>query len=506
MSLLSGNQEIIDLIHQVHTALPSKTKAYLVGGAVRDFITGREIHDLDFTLITDSRVIPIARGIANQLSADFFPLDKERDTARLIYHLENGCRLFLDFSAPRDPGVEADLAGRDFTINAMAIDLDQTDVLIDPLHGTKDIYQKVIKACSDASFLSDPLRILRAVRLAVQLDYRISPDTLRLLRQALPHLQQVSPERLRDEIFRMLNNKNLDTSLRIMEKLGILPHTFPEIVQLIGVKQSYPHILDVWNHTLSVIQKLEQVLYVLGLTSDLEESGNIASGWISLRLGRYRQQIADHFAISLNPERSIHSLLYLAAIYHDAGKASTKSISSQGKIHFYGHEQVSKDHVVKRAEFLRLSGQEIDRLGAIVGGHLRPLLLNQSSETPSRRAIYKFWRDLGEAGVDVCLLSIADLMGTYGANLTSEVLTSHLATVRTLFDAWWEQRQELVNPPPLINGNQLMQALNLEPGPVIGKILEAIRQAQVEGTVSTSEQALDYSRLWLTNPSKESQG
>lgn len=499
MSFLIADQEIRDLIHQVQTALPEKTKAYLVGGAVRDLISGREIHDLDFTLVTNSKVTPIARRIANQISASFYPLDKERDTARLIFTSDTRKRLFLDFSALRDTGLEEDLTGRDFTINAMAIDLEIPDQLIDPLEGTKDIQQKILKACSETSFLSDPLRILRAVRLAVQFDYRITSDTLKLLRQALPQLQQVSPERLRDEIFRLLSIKNLDTSLRILEKLEILPLIFPEISNLIEVQQSSPHVMDVWRHTLSVVQKLEQILFVLGPDSNLEESGNIVSSWISLRLGRYRPQIADHFLSTLNPERSLQSLLFMAAIYHDAGKASTQSINSHNAIHFYGHEQTGRDQLIERARFLRLSNQEIDRLGAIVNGHMRPFLLNRASEIPSRRAIYKFWRDLGEAGVDVCLLSIADLMGTYGSSLPNEVLTSHLTTVRSLLDAWWEQRQELVAPPFLLNGNQLMQELNLKPGPVVGRLLEAIRQGQVEGTVTNLQQALDYSRKWLAS-------
>lgn len=503
MTIFTGNQEIISLIHQVHAALPPKTKAYLVGGAVRDFVTGREVHDLDFILISAGRVIPIARRIADDLSADFFPLDKERDTARLIFHLNYKQRIFLDFASLRDIGLAEDLAARDFTINAMAIDLDQDDVLIDPLHGINDIHRKILNVCSDNSFLSDPLRILRAVRLAVQLDFRLSPEALKLIRQALFHLQQVSPERLRDEIFRMLNNRRMDTILRIMEKLGILQFVFPEIVDLIGVQQSSPHILDAWNHTLSVVQKLEQILWVLGLESDLEESGNIVSSWVSMRLGRYREQFAEHFSVNLNPERSIQSLLVLAAIYHDAGKAATKSVGAKGEIHFYGHEQVSKDLLIKRAEFLRLSGQEIDRLGTIVGGHLRPLMLNQSSESPSKRSVYKFWRDLDEAGVDVCLLSIADLLGAYGSSIPIEVLSSQLTTVRDLLEAWWDQRQVLVSPPALLNGNQLMQEFDLKPGPMIGEILESLRQAQVEGSVSNRQQALDHVHRWLSNPQSE---
>ncbi len=503
MNLLTGNQIIVDLIDRIRSALPPGLKLYLVGGAVRDLVSGRKIHDLDFLLIPKNKVIPLARKIADNLHADFYPLDKERDTARLIFMRDDGVRLHLDFAALRDEGLLQDLKARDFTVNSMAIDTDDYNQLIDPLEGTKDIHNKIIRASSIDSMLSDPLRILRAVRLAVQLDYKISPDTLLLMKQAMPELIKISPERQRDEIFRLLSIKRVDTSLRVLEKLGILPTVFPELTALVGLQQSSPHTLDVWNHTLSVVQKLEQILFILGLDSDLEESGNIVSSWISLKLGRYRKEIADHFSVTLNPDRSIQSLLFLAAIYHDAGKAETQSIGAQGEFHFYRHEKFSQEKLEQRARFFRLSNQEIERLSAIASAHLRPLNLNQSSEVPSRRAIYKFWRDLDDAGVDVCLLSIADLMGTYGLGLPNEKLISHLTTIRSLLDAWWVQREELVSPPSVLNGNQLMNSLQLEPGPLIGKILEAIRQAQVDGLVSDSQEALAYARSWLDDPQED---
>ncbi len=470
---------------------------YLVGGAVRDLILSKKIKDLDFVIVGVERVIPIARRIADTLSASVYPMDKERDIARIIIHAEQETRIFLDFAALRGENIEQDLAGRDFTINAIAIDTANVDHLIDPLQGLKDAHQKILRVCSSESLSNDPVRVLRAVRLAIQLDFRIATETIQLMKQAISSLGGVSPERLRDEIFRLLDNKHVDATLRILENLGILPYIFPETSALMDLHQSSPHTLDVWDHTLSVLQKMEQVLFILGVDANLEEAGNIVSSWISLNLGRYRKKFSDHFSKEISPERSIRSLLFMAAIYHDAGKAHTQSIDAQGQIHFYQHEQISRKQIMQRARFLRLSSQEINRLATVVENHLRPLLLNRSSQIPTKRAIYKFWRDLGDAGVDVCLLSVADLLGTYGPNLSSEILTSHLTTVRTLLDAWWEQRQVMVSPPSLIRGGQIISELGLEEGPTIGKIIEAIRLAQVEGKVTTYNQALDLARDWI---------
>lgn len=503
MSLLSQNAHFTNLLSEIRSALPPDSKAYLVGGAVRDLISSQSIHDLDFLLFTHGKVIRTARKIADMLGVAFYALDKERDTARLIHIFPEGNRLNLDFAAPRGDSLKDDLLERDFTINAMAIDLDAMDQIIDPLNGRNDILNKTLRACSENSFIHDPLRILRGVRLAVQYDYRITPETLQMMRNAIPNLSSVSPERVRDEIFRILSGKKVSSSLRVIDKIGILSYIFPELIDLDGVQQSHPHIFDVWTHTLSVVRSLEELLFVLDANTNLEEIGNHTFGLVSLQLGRYRQEIADHYSKWINPYRSGKSLLFLAAIYHDTGKAQTQSIDSKGNIHFYQHEKFSKEKLVDRALHLRLSGQEIDRLGLIAAGHLRPLLLNQSSETPGRRAIYKFWRDLGEAGVDICLLSIADLIGTYGTTLASDTLMSHLITVRSLLDAWWQNHQEMVKPPPLINGTQLIEELDLKPGPIIGQILEAVRQAQVVGTVTDSQQALRYAREWLENPQED---
>ncbi len=503
MNHLLGQKQIHDLFSRIRSALPANIKCYLVGGAVRDLMMDRPIHDLDFIIQSPGKVITLSRQVARALDADFYPLDTERDTARLLINQPGEPRLNLDFAAMRGADIDQDLAARDFTINAMALDLQFPDQVIDPLSGARDIVDKILRSCSEESFLDDPIRILRGVRFAVQNDYRILPETLKLMRQALPGLEKVSPERLRDEIFRLLDLPAPDLALRVIEKLGILPYTFPELPSLIGVKQSSPHTLDVWNHTLSVLQKMRQVLHVLNPGTDLDEKGNLVSSWISIRLGRYRKEIVDHFSKSLNPERSMQSLLYLSALYHDAGKPETQTFGANGTIHFYKHEKISREIIENRARLLRLSNSEIDHVSSIVAGHLRPLMLSQSGEKPGRRSIYRFWRDLDEAGVDICLLSIADLLGTYGTTIKTENLINHLDTIRLLLDAWWLQRQEQVNPPVIINGTQVMEELHLSPGPVIGQILEAIRQAQVDGTVTNYSEAVEYARYQLENPDKD---
>jgi tRNA nucleotidyltransferase/poly(A) polymerase len=478
------------LLQRICAVISDTTPVYLVGGAVRDILMGNSTHDLDFAL--PGNAIEAGRRVANQLGAAFFPLDIERDTGRVILSEPGEPRRVLDFSGLRGPDLPSDLRDRDFTINAIALDARRPDHLIDPLSGAADLRAKVLRACSPAALENDPVRILRSVRLAIALEFRLLPETVQLIRMGLPGLQFVSPERLRDEIFRILDGPNPAAALRMVDMLGILPYILPELSQLKGIDQSPPHIDDVWNHTLRVVEKLGDLLRLLGPEHDPEMAANWASGLISLRLGRYREQLARHIGHSINLDRSLHALLLLAALYHDAGKARTRQIDEAGRIHFYNHDHLSEHFVHARGEAFRLSNLEIERLETIVGGHMRPLLLANASEPPTRRAVYRFFRDTGAAGVDICLLSLADMMGTYGATLPQDIWIKQLDVVRILLEAWWEQPAKIVSPPALVNGHDLMNALNLRPGPQIGRLLEAIREAQAAEDLNSREQALEY--------------
>jgi putative nucleotidyltransferase with HDIG domain len=221
-------------------------------------------------------------------------------------------------------------------------------------------------------------------------------------------------------------------------------------------------------------------------------------GLVSMRLGRYRQQIHAHLAETLNPERPHKALLYLAALYHDIAKPATRQIDEGGRVHFLGHDQLGAEIARQRGIALCLSSAECSRLQAVVAGHLRPLHLVNTGQPPTPRAIYRFFRDLGAAGVDVCLLALADTLGTYGAALPQEVWGSTVDVIRSLLEAWWERPEQVVSPPALVSGNDVMDELGLSPGRKVGELLEAIREGQVAGQVHTREEALELARSLLT--------
>ena len=190
------------LLERIAPALPKDKPIYLVGGGVRDFLLNRDTKDYDFAM--DSGSLETARRVADVLKAAYYPLDETRQTGRVVVAQEDGSRIFLDFALLRGPDLESDLRLRDFTINTLTIDVHQPDSLLDPLGGLADLRSKVLRACLPTALEDDPIRILRGVRLATALSFRITPDTLKQMRQAAPQLKRVSPERLRDELFRIL--------------------------------------------------------------------------------------------------------------------------------------------------------------------------------------------------------------------------------------------------------------------------------------------------------------
>jgi tRNA nucleotidyltransferase/poly(A) polymerase len=492
------------ILDAVREALPEGLSIYLVGGAIRDALLGRSIHDLDFALERDA--IKLARRIANALSragtgtiskADFYPLDPERDTGRVIVTNVDGTRMVMDFAAFRGSDIETDIAGRDFTLNAIAMDL-KTGALLDPLGGAQDLKDKRLRFCSPSAFADDPLRILRGVRLAAEFGFHIMPETRKAMKEAVGSLGKVSPERMRDEFFRILGGSRVSASLRALDLLGVLDISLPELSILKGAEQTAPHVHDVWEHTLATLTHLEGILAALAPDYNPDTASDLLDGLTVLRIGRYRQQIGSLLTAPLTADRPQRGLLFFAALYHDVAKPQSKQMDEKGQLRFWEHDQQGAEIVANRARAFALSNDETARLETIVRNHMRIHFhtnrLAREGKPPTRRAIYRFFRDTGPAGVDICLLTLADLRATYEQTLPQETWAACLDVVRAMLEAWFEKREEQVVPPPLVDGNDLMHELSLQPGKQVGELLEAIREAQAIGEVSTRGQALELAR------------
>jgi tRNA nucleotidyltransferase/poly(A) polymerase len=481
-------------------------RIWVVGGVVRDALLGRPVHDWDFVVNQDA--LGLARAVGDALGGAYFPLDKERGAGRVILAAKDDARMELDFAALRGADLEADLVARDLTINAMA--LDETGALVDPLDGETDLRARRIRATSERAFQDDPLRMLRATRLEAELgfefDFAIEPQTAAWIRRDALLLALPSAERLRDEFARGMAVPGASAYLQRVDELGLLPRVAPELEPLKTVTQSPPHRFDVWRHTLATVDTVERVIATVtgeplrSRPHALADVPPAAWGDLARVLSQFSGELREHLAVEFCNGRDRALLLKLAALLHDVGKPETWSEGADGRIHFYGHEPAGARIAAARLQKLRFSRDEARRMHVIVEGHLRPLHLARAKKVTrsgrkekrsgSRRAVYRYFRATGDAGVEIVLLSLADHLATWGPNLQERRWARRLETAELLLSHYFERREETITPPPLVSGHDLMSTLGLEAGPEIGRLIEALREAQAAGEVRTREEAL----------------
>ncbi len=487
--------EFNELFEVVRAALPVNNRVYLVGGAVRDKILGRSIHDLDFGMFSGTKKTALA--VAHELNSPFFMLDEQRLAARVIFRPVENEVCLLDFVTLVGEDLQTDLRLRDFTINAMAIDVRDPLQLIDPCGGFADLQDGIIRACSPSAMEDDPLRILRGVRLAASFDFKILPGTEDLMRAGAASIGRISAERLRDELFKILDGKEPEGAIERLDSLNVLKAFLPEVTRLKGVRQSDPHVHEVWPHTLRTLHYLDLIVQGLSLEHSKAQQIHPAIVKICQAFNPFRQNILDQLNGSPIPGRPQKSLLFLAALLHDNAKSLTWSMDQSGKIHNYGHEQFGSEAVAKRGKDLALGNIEVDYLERVVANHMRIHSLAQTKNLPSRRAIYRFFRDTRKAGVDICLLSLADTLATYENTLPEQVLQVEIDICTAMLEAWWRQPTQSIDPPKLLTGDDLKVILNLKPGKLIGNLLSSLYEAQASGEVTNREEALAFVREQL---------
>lgn len=458
--------------------------AYLVGGAVRDPVLGREVYDLDVVVNADG--LALAQRLADHFDGDFYPLDELRHTGRAILYQPNSDPLVVDVAQFRGPDLAADLADRDFTINALAVDVRCPSSMIDFHGGLADLGAGLIRPVTPDSIRNDPVRALRAVRLAAQLGFVLSAEAVAAIRRDGAGLANVSGERIRDELAHILALPSAASSLESLEELGLLFAILPELEPLRGLVQSPPHHLDALCHSLETVRALEHLLAQLGADDDRRPQVAIPP---LTDLEPYARRVAAHLSEVLSDSRSRLVSLKMAALLHDVGKPAAFQIDQVGRVRFIGHENDGAQMAARVLHRLRFSSAEVQLAETIIRNHMRPLLLADQPGV-TRRAVYRFFRATGDAGVDVLLHALADHRATMASEAGQQQWLRLLSVVVRMLEDYWEYDAERVNPPSLVNGHDLLSEFGLQPGPRFGDLLEAVREAQATGQVQTREEAL----------------
>jgi len=478
-------------------------EAYLVGGSVRNILLGEPCIDSD--IATDGDAPLLARTLANKLGGHYAHL---HDKASRVVVKGEGQEIVFDISPFKGDSLEEDLSHRDFTINAIAAPLDEIvrhfeveearlpaqetgreqsgrgqaspvhlDV-IDPFHGVADIEARRLKAVGDGAFRDDPLRMLRAVRLRMRYKLTIDAWTEGLIMRDAALLTVAAAERVHDELYAILELVGATRQLRYLNELGLLTVLIPEFVPARGMRQPDPHYWDVLEHSMESVGALERLAGMIQLDGE--------GDWEEIRaLLREAGEQGIFWLVDLTMPR-----MKLAALLHDIGKPVTYTEDEDGGVHFYHHQQAGVPLVRQITARLGASVRDRRLVELVTAHHMRPgQLARVEAVTP--RAIRNYFVDLGPTGIAVALFSLADHLATLGPQLLTESWERHLGVVRLLLTQYVRERERIL-PPQLVSAEELMRRLKLEPGPLIGQLLEQIAEAQAEGFVQSKEEA-----LWL---------
>jgi poly(A) polymerase len=447
--------------------------AWVVGGTVRDELLGRPIRDVDVAVAGDPE--PPARAVAAAVRGPVFPLSEAFGAWRVI---ERSTARVYDFSPLQGETIEEDLGRRDFTVNAMARRLAGGDA-IDPFGGRADLAARRLRVLGREAYESDPLRPLRLARLAAELGFAPDAETERLTLAAAPRAGEAAGERVFGELRRLLIAPGVLAGLELADRLGLVRAVLPEVADLHEVEQSHYHHLDVYGHTIEVLERQ------IELEGRLDEI-----------FGPLGEPVRAELDEPLADELTRGQALRFGALLHDIGKPATRSVRADGRITFMGHDRVGRDMCRALCRRLRTSERLSQFLQGLTRNHLRLGFLVH--ERPlDRRAVYRYLRRTSPVEVEVTLLSCADRMATRGRN-AERATRAHLELARELMAAALEWR---ANGPPKVpvRGDELADELGIEPGPELGRLLAELEEAAYAGEAATRAEAVALARRLRDN-------
>ncbi len=453
---------------QLATQLGS-TPGWLVGGVLRRALLGEVFEDVDVAV--PAGALSIGRAMASMLpGAGFVILDAQRGICRVVGEVQ------VDIADLRAPDLAADLRLRDFTVNALAASLQDLvregrARVEDPTGGLDDLAERVIRPCGPGVIADDPLRALRAVRFAIEPGWRLHASAEAPIREAAAGLSEVAAERVRDELRAILAAPSASSGLRLLDRLDVLPVLLPESLAMKNTDQPEPHVFDVWEHSLRAVEASDVLLARL---EGLEP---------------FRSELLAHLGEAVGDGLTRRETLKLAVLLHDVAKPETKTVEG-ARIRFFGHDVVGAERAAAIGERWRLSRRAIGIVQALVRHHLRPMHLANAGGI-TRRASFRFFRDLGSEARDLVLLSLCDAAGVRGDAPLAVWNGSHI--LQQLMQGMGEEHRAAA-VPPLLRGEDVMAAFGLPPGPAVGALLDKAREAQDLGLVSTRAEALEYLR------------
>ncbi|EDP74929.1 HDIG domain-containing metalloprotein [Hydrogenivirga sp. 128-5-R1-1] len=485
---LHGLNFYLSYFDDIAKVLPREDYCFIVGGWVRDRILGEPVgHNIDVDFLVTCDPVKIAQDFAERTGGHFFVFEKKGllikrpVVASVVIHLPP-YRYRFDFSQVKGKDLEKalveDLKERDFTANAIAVNLDDVlsigakqTVVFDPTGGIKDMEQGLLRPISEENLRRDPVRILRGFRLSVEKELKLTEDFYRFVEVNRRLVTKAPAERITHELFKVMKHPRASKVVRKLYEVGLLEEVFPEFAKLRNIKdQGEHHIYPLDEHTLKILEEVEKVI---------EER----TKYLSVEL------LGDFGCRRFLGEFTDVELLKWGALLHDIGKPDTYAIKD-GKVTFYNHDKVGEEIVKRIGKRLKWGEPATRFIGKLVRYHLRPFYLRESflRGELKRKGMANFWKECGDIAPHLFLLSIAD---AFASGDTEEEVKALLETISELESF---KRNELTEErvKPLLNGHEIMAILNITQGKMVGEIKRRLEEAQMEGSMRTREEAVEF--------------
>ena len=413
--------------------------AYLVGGYLRDLLSGEISPDRDIAIKCDN-LAKLTKKIADELNGSFVELDPVNEIYRVVFGED-----YIDFAKLLNNNLDDDIKRRDFTINAIMYDINN-EKFVDITGGKKDFEEKIIRTYKISNLSDDPLRMIRAIRFQAKFGFRIDDEIVNFIKENNSLILNVAPERVHQELMKTFEGKFLINALFSMDETGLLDVIFPFFKDIKKIPSNSHHHLDLFHHL-------------------IETTKNI-------RINK--------------PE------LKLAAFIHDLAKPDCWTIEPEtGRHRFIGHDELGAKKVVPFLKKLKFSNKEIEYISKMVQFHIYPSAL-MKDENVTERAIIRFIRKIGDDTLDLLELARADRLSARGPAVSDEMIEVNLSNLEKLKEKYFEISPKLKEMPKLVDGNEIMQILNLKPSPKLKEIIDEIKELQLEGKINNKEDAINF--------------
>lgn len=472
-------EKIIKSIQKISES--TNTATFVVGGYIRDFLLKKNSYDLD--LVVSKSPSSFAKKIAEVTNGKCFILHSDTQVYRVAV-FDNPNLKYIDISLMQGKTIKDDLKKRDFTINSLAVDINHFDNikknLIDFYNGEKDLKNKEINLIYDKAFVDDPLRMLRAFRIASEYNLKISKKLISSIKKYSNKITLVAPERIKNEFFRILNNKNSAQYVLLLDDAKLLEILFPVILKMKkSAKNFYYHPKGLFQHCFQTLESLEKILIKL-----------------NIYFPKSKDKLVKHLEEKFSDNVHRINMLKFIAIFHDCAKPEcAKKIDK--KMRFLGHEELGAETTSKIMKNLKMSNKEIDYAKDIISQHMRPSNLAKS-DVITNKAQLKLFRDIKENVPDVLILAMSDwhsykTLKVYSKKILKQQEKAVACLIYNYFEFINKKTQEKI-----IDGTILMKELSLKPSKLIGELLKLINIAQEEGKINNKKEAISFAKSKLT--------